>query len=239
MPVTVVKLPVPGFAQRVGFYCGPACAQMVLAFKGASHTQDDLWAAITSKTNATRPPAAPPTLGHFPNQQCYHCGVWHCWQTLPEPLAETMDALLSSTVSFIARYPPTIDETTLALIDSLDAPISTPPFATLYAINHWVVITGYLAGDESIPGFPPRPVGKVALNAVYLNNPNVLADADAITVLSTRDFRQRLGLISCGDHLDRYPIVVATNWFGWLRAIWWSLWWRLIVRVRSVSDATR
>jgi hypothetical protein len=216
---TVVRLPVPHFSQEQGYYCGPACAGMVLSFWGSWLSQDTLWATIKSKTQGSRPNGAPPTPGHFPNQQCYHCGLWHCWDTAPEALAAALNAHGPWFAPVNAYFPSTIDATIISLIGSINAAPSRPPCATFYGVNHWVVITGYHLDDLSLPDAPPFPVGTFQLNGMYFQNPNS-ADADAVFGwMPTAAFRQVLGPISCGPHLDRYPIVTRPQW-NWFAIIW-------------------
>jgi len=225
--LTIRKLPVPDYAQEQGYYCGPACAQMILSYWGTALLQDTLWATIKAKTTGTRPTSAPATPGHFPSQQCDLCGVWHCWDTHPQALSAAISAHTSWFNAVSTSYPSTIDETILALIDSVDAVPSTPPCAAFYAINHWVVITGYHLDDPLLPGAAPYQVGSLQLNGIYFQNPNTADPAVTVDWLPTVQFRQSLGSITCGANLDRYPIVAANPWrfvYIWLLAFWYGAW---------------
>ena len=227
MPVELKKFPVPWFRQQLSYYCGPATAQMVLSHLGFARTQDHLWGLITSKTVGTRPPNAPPTPGQYPSQHCYDCGNWHCWDTLPQSLALAMNAELPY-VRYTALHAPTIDAGITALVDSIRKPPQVPPFATLWAVNHWIVVTGYHAGDDLLPGMPPVDVAGLPLNGVYINDPQWADDSGTLRLVSTGQFRRAFGLINCGPNTDRHPIVVGTDLFWLIRIlilIWIKLKW--------------
>jgi hypothetical protein len=221
---TIRKLAVPYFPQDLGYYCGPACVQMMVASAGKLVTQDELWSTIKAETNAARPKEAPETPGSFPSQQCDLCGTWHCWDTHPLALSKCVNTHAPWTLSVMTRYPQTMDETMLALIDSIDGVPGTPACTSFYAVNHWVVITGYHLDDLALPGAAPYQVGSLNVNGMYFHNPNTADPTATVSWLPTVEFRQVLGPISCGANLDRYPIVVAS---------WWGSIWILIASART------
>jgi hypothetical protein len=209
---TIRKLAVPYYGQEQGYYCGPACVQMIVASTGKFVTQDELWSTIKAQTTASRPIEAPETPGFFSSQQCDFCGKWHCWDTHPLALSKSVNEHAPWTLSVMTRYPQTIDETMLALIGSIDTVPGTPACASFYAVNHWVVITGYHLDDLTLPGAAPYQVGELKVNGIYFHNPQVADPTGTVSWLPTVEFRQVLGPISCGANLDRYPVVVASWW---------------------------
>jgi len=226
----------PYYPQTQPYHCGPACAQMILSASGKYFSQDDLWSSIKAETTGARPAAAPETAGQFASQQCDLCGgVWHCWDTNPPSLSKALNANGPWTMSYMTKYPQTLDEAILALIDSIDTVPATPACASFYAINHWVVVTGYHLEDPSLPGIPGFPIGSLKLLGMFFHNPQSPEPNGTVNWLATADFRQVLGPIICGANQDTYPIVVA-SWFGTLRILTSAVvkhaarWWLAIVR---------
>src|SRR5258705_9353483 len=208
------NLDVNWFAQQTLFFCGPAVAQMFLDFVKVTVSQADLWSDIKRNTGGTRPPDALPSDHDFPEQVCDNCNPsssdprrWQCWDATPEALSAT--AAARGNVVLDAWYASTFDQGVEMLIDSLDRTPEVPPFATIYLINHWVLVKGYLRNDFALTTAPAQTIGRYNLNGLYIHDPQDWDGADRVRLVTVNDWRGKFGLVGCGDHIDTHPIVVA------------------------------
>jgi hypothetical protein len=202
------------FEQETLFYCGPAVAQMFLDYFKVVVTQDRLWNDIKSNSGGVRPADAPPSDHAFPEQVCDNCElndkkppVWECWDTTPEALRTTVIA--HGNIGLSAQYPSTFDDGVVKLIESLDLPQAVPPFATIYLVNHWVLVDGYRRDDETSVEAPAVTVGKYRLNGLYILDPQELDAVERVRLVTVQDWRTKFGLVPCGPHTDTYPVVVG------------------------------
>lgn len=216
-------LPVPWFEQETLDFCGPAVAQMFLKHHGVTASQPHLWTDIQANSSGTG--AGPPNLP-FPTQVCDDCGkdtrtgqtIWQCWNTTPEALEKTVEARAPA-VALAVRYPDAFRNGTAMLVESLDRVPDVPPFATLYTINHWVVVNGYVRNDVTSTAFPPVTVGPYQLNGIYILDPQEDSATERVRLIAmtgsgpdtAEDWSDMFGLLTCGSNVDTYPVVVGED----------------------------
>jgi hypothetical protein len=137
--------------QETDWYCGPACAQMVLTFlgvappAGAGSWQDKIRVYIESHTNATRPSLADAPESEFNpafnEQKCELCGgEYECWATTPNVLKNLLNANQSTVTYEVARTTTEYGATDAAL-DTIDK--GHPAIALVEGWQHFVVVDGY------------------------------------------------------------------------------------------------
>jgi hypothetical protein len=222
MPPIEKYLPVPWFEQQTLDFCGPAVAQMFLQYRGVTATQTALWSEIQGSSAGT---GSGPPVKDFPSQVCDDCGhdprghtIWRSWNTTPEALQQTVQARLPA-VPLAVKYPDQFDKGTEMLVRSLDRNPDVPPFATVYAINHWVIVVGYLRDDLASTAFPPVAIGPYQLNGLYILDPQEDPRAQRVRLVAigsagagaSPPWSEQFGLITCGPHIDCYPVVVASD----------------------------
>ena len=146
-----INLGVDPIKQETDWYCGPASAQMVLAFlkvappAGAGTWQDKIRTYIESHTNATRPSLAKAPDSEFNpafnEQKCELCdGDYECWATTPNVLKNVLNANQSIVTYEVARLT-TEHGATDAALDSIDK--GHPAVALVEGWQHFVVVEGY------------------------------------------------------------------------------------------------
>jgi hypothetical protein len=147
MPVTE-DLVVPYYQQETSYYCGAACAKMVLGEIGAGALdQDDLY-----------------TDNH--NHSVLDVGI--NWATGPDGLNWTMNA----------RKPPTFNNHFILVSERTEDAISrkiaweihhyrVAPIALVYGWQHWVVVRGYQASRAPTSSADTSMI----LNGLFINNP--------------------------------------------------------------------
>ncbi|MBC7873948.1 MAG: hypothetical protein H7Y01_08130 [Ferruginibacter sp.] len=150
MPVTE-NLPTEYHQQDTNYYCGAACAQMVLHSIGAGHlSQDDLY-----------------------NDNHSHSVIEGGWYTAPDGLGWTLNNRKPAAfTNHFVLFEPTDEETISRKIVWTIHHYMVAPVAMVYGSAHWIVVKGFEAsaapsssGDSSysITGFfinnpwPPTP----------------------------------------------------------------------------------
>jgi hypothetical protein len=197
--------------QETTYYCGPAVAEMVLAFLGVGRPagsatwQDQIRAYIEKNTNATRPSLkkAPDSLDNpaFKEQKCDRCdGVYECWAATPNVLKKLLNANQSVTTYQVSQ-PTTERGATDAMLDSVD--LGRPAIALVEGDEHFVVVEGYRHDEAG----SVRTFGR-NLNGVWFCDP-----ADG--TLHYKDFSvwegSYLYWVDCGTYQDKIVVIRATR----------------------------
>jgi hypothetical protein len=195
--------------QQTSYYCGPAVAEMVLAFLGVARPagpatwQDQLRAYIEKNTNATRPPLtkAPesPDNPAFKEQKCELCdGEYECWATTPNVLKKLLNASQSVTTYQVSKRT-TERGATDAMLDNVDS--GRPAIALVEGSQHFIVIDGY-RHDEA---------GSVSTFRRHLNGVWFCDPADG--TLHYKDFSvwegSYLYWVPCGTYADTIVVIRA------------------------------
>lgn len=231
-------VPVTWKGQDTPDFCGPAVAQMFLGWLNIPVAQSDLWTEI--QANSDGKGNGPIT---FPGQVCINCGTahvpaWRCWKTTAEALEKTIELRAPST-RLATEYAATYEAGLARLIDSLELTPRVPPLATLYTINHWVVVNGYRREDLGSIAFPPVTAGKYHVNGVYILDPLQEDQQQRVRLIAasasvgSANWSEMFGLIPCGDHVDERPMIVGqpvSSWVKWILiiVIWLLLLWWLV-----------
>jgi hypothetical protein len=201
--------------QKLPFYCGPACIQMVLGHLKVTRSQDQCFADVVSNSEGARPAetACEPERACYETQVCDLCGTtWECWDTDPEALAATLNDHTSASTRYAVHFPATLEDASWSLIDSLRT--RTPPvpaITSILSVNHWVVVNGYELGDPAT--LEPDASGTVEhppINGFYLLDPREVDGDERLRLVTTTEWSERLGLIECGPHQDEYVVIVAS-----------------------------
>lgn len=235
MAVHEHTVPVVPAQQGTGYYCGPACVQMVLSSWGIAAGQDALWLDVKANTVGNRPSDALLTessLG-FPNQVCTKCsnavtvlapddpaippnlpgmtvGDYDCWDTTARALARTVTQHAPANAAVWALHPDRFEDGVRQLIDSLDEHV--PPVASIWGMNHWVTVYGYL-WDESAPQTVSSAAGRPVTSLLVYDPLRPFHR----TVWTLAEWREAFATIACSGDPDRnrYPIVVKAPWWLW------------------------
>jgi len=199
--------------QKEPFYCGPACIQMVLGHLKVSRSQNELFEDVVSSSQGERPVDAvcEPERACYQAQVCDLCGsTWECWDTDPDALVATLNANAPPGVVFSVHYPGEFEEGARMLIDSLRKPAKpAPAITTILSVNHWVVVNGYELED---PGTLESDADGTAehppINGLYLLDPREIDADQRVRLVTITEWMERFGLIECGEHEDRYVVIV-------------------------------
>jgi hypothetical protein len=140
-------LEVPYYQQETDFYCGAACAKMVLEEIGAGALdQDDLY--IDNNSHSTLDVVQ--------------------WYTGPDGLTWTMNARKPATFtnSFVLFDEVTEDAISRKIAWTIHH-YQVAPIALVYGWQHWVVVRGYEASDAPTSSADTS----IILNGLFINNP--------------------------------------------------------------------
>jgi len=209
LPVNVMpdkNLGVAPVQQETDWFCGPASAQMVLAFLGVANPaaarswQQQLRDYIEANTNARRPSRTecPPPADnpYFKEQKC-ECGC-ECWATTPNVLKRMLNAK-QGVVTYEIKKPTTERGATDAMLDSIDQ--GRPAIALVEGWQHFVVIDGYRHDENGSTSTFGRN-----LNGVWYCDP--LDGA-----LHYKDFTvwedEYLFWVPCGTYVDKLVVIRA------------------------------
>jgi hypothetical protein len=211
MAADIKKLRVQWRRQERGFFCGPACLQMVLGFLGLRRTQQQLFDDVVARSTGTRPPDAPCNANRacYPTQVCYRCGSWECWDTDPEAFTTTLKDRAPA-VRFELHYDAETDVGTNRIIAAIRPAQGVPPVATVGSFNHWIVVNGYHLEDaKEIARRNEDPDLHPAVKGLYLLDP--LVRTARMRLVQIDEWNERFGLVDCGDHLDEHIVIAGSR----------------------------
>jgi hypothetical protein len=145
MPVTE-NLTTEYHQQDTSFYCGAACAQMVLHSIGAGHlSQDDLY-----------------------NDNHSHSVIEPGWYTAPDGLGWTLNNRKpASFANFFALFEPTDEETISRKIVWTIHHYQVAPIAMVYGWAHWIVVKGF----ETSAAPTSSADNSFTISGFFINNP--------------------------------------------------------------------